>query len=232
MRPWVHIAVIWLSLLLPRSAYAGMPSVLLHDVARMRIQTISFFLLVLLLSTWGIQNLWNKLSLDFPKLPRLTYSKALAAVCLWGLLFVIVLTMISGARELMTPGAWEKQGATYQLKESAEQPAAAEQALLGIREATLQKLSVELLRFAATHDGRYPTEEETSEIDDSVWQLPQRSGARYLYKPGLMIGDGKKILAVELDVYDDEQFVLLDNGDVRQMTGDAIQAALKREVSP
>jgi hypothetical protein len=30
-------------------------------------------------------------------------------------LFLLVLTMISGARELMTPGAWEKKGFTYQL---------------------------------------------------------------------------------------------------------------------
>ena len=40
----------------------------------------------------------------------------MAAVVLWGLLFMLVLTMISGARELLTPGAWEKKGATYQLK--------------------------------------------------------------------------------------------------------------------
>ena len=31
------------------------------------------------------------------------------------LLFVIVLTMISGARELLTPGAWEQNGGTYEL---------------------------------------------------------------------------------------------------------------------
>ena len=30
----------------------------------------------------------------------------------------IVLTMISGARELMTPGAWERNGVTYRLSES------------------------------------------------------------------------------------------------------------------
>jgi hypothetical protein len=28
--------------------------------------------------------------------------------------------MISGARELMTPGAWEKQGVTYRLADQAE----------------------------------------------------------------------------------------------------------------
>jgi len=48
-------------------------------------------------------------------LPRLSFGRALAGVILWGLLFFIVLTMISGARELMTPGAWKKDGATYKL---------------------------------------------------------------------------------------------------------------------
>jgi hypothetical protein len=31
-----------------------------------------------------------------------------------------VLLMISGTRELMTPGAWEKRGTTYQLKPGAK----------------------------------------------------------------------------------------------------------------
>jgi hypothetical protein len=39
-------------------------------------------------------------------------------VTLWGLLFLLILTMISGARELMTPGAWEKHGSTYELKDA------------------------------------------------------------------------------------------------------------------
>ena len=64
-----------------------------------------------------VKLLWNYLAKDFSKLPPMTYRKALAAVTLWGLLFLLVLTMISGARELMTPGAWEKQGATYKLKD-------------------------------------------------------------------------------------------------------------------
>ena len=33
-----------------------------------------------------------------------------------GLLFYVVLTMISGARELLTPGVWEKQGTGYRLR--------------------------------------------------------------------------------------------------------------------
>jgi hypothetical protein len=95
---------------------AGMPTFTLTDLARMRIDAISFFLLVLLLSAWGVQRLWNALAKDFVRLPTMSYKRALGVITLWGFLFVLVLTMISGARELLTPGAWEKNGATYKLK--------------------------------------------------------------------------------------------------------------------
>lgn len=97
-----------------------MPSWGLSDVAKARIDSISFFLVLVLLLALLVKLLWNYLGKDFPKLPRMTYPKALAAVVLWGFVFLLVLTMISGARELMTPGAWEKQGATYKLKDGAK----------------------------------------------------------------------------------------------------------------
>lgn len=97
-----------------------MPSFTLTDIGRMRLESISFFLACLLVSALFIQLLWNYLRRDFPRLPRLNYPNAVGIVVLWGLLFILVLTMISGARELMTPGAWEKQGATYRLKIPAE----------------------------------------------------------------------------------------------------------------
>jgi hypothetical protein len=98
-------------------AHAGMPTFTLTDVARARLDTISFFLVLLLLLALLVRGLWNYLAKDFQKLPKMTYPKALAAVTLWGLLFLIVLSMISGTRELLTPGAWEKQGVTYKLKD-------------------------------------------------------------------------------------------------------------------
>src|SRR5262245_5092330 len=81
-------------------AHAGMPSWTLTDVARMRVESISFFLAGFLVSSLLIKFLWNGLRRDFPVLPRLSYPRALGLVGLWGLLFVLVLTMISGAREL------------------------------------------------------------------------------------------------------------------------------------
>lgn len=101
-------------------AHAGMPQITLSDIAAARFDSISFFLVLLLLLAWLVQLLWNLLGRDFRKLPRLSYPRALAAVTLWGLIFLLVLTMISGARELLTPGAWEKQGATYRLRDAAK----------------------------------------------------------------------------------------------------------------
>jgi hypothetical protein len=98
-------------------AHAGMPSITLTDVARARLDTISFFIVAFLVCALLVKLLWNYLAKDFPKLPRMTYRKALAATFLWGLVFLIVLTMISGARELLTPGAWKKEGTTYRLTE-------------------------------------------------------------------------------------------------------------------
>lgn len=95
---------------------AGMPNVTLSDVAHLRISGISFFLVLLLLSAWGFQKIWNTVRADFPRLPHFTYRRALAFTLLLGLLLNVVLLMIAGTRELMTPGAWEKQGISYRLK--------------------------------------------------------------------------------------------------------------------
>lgn len=116
------------SLVFCNSAIGGMPSALPEDFSRVfrlsesgsaRLQAISFFLLSLAVVSLAVMGLWNYLRRDFTRMPRLSYGKAVGVVVAWGLLFVIVLTMISGARELMTPGAWKKQGATYSLEPSA-----------------------------------------------------------------------------------------------------------------
>src|SRR3954466_14427671 len=132
-------------------AHAGMPSLTLTDFARMRVEVISFFLVVFLLAAWAVMGLWNGLRSDFPRLPRITYKRSLAFTGLWGLLFVLVLTMISGARELMTPGAWEKRGATYQLSDKV--PAAEELARRTVR---LAELKAALWEYAAAHGGAFP----------------------------------------------------------------------------
>ena len=118
------VALAWLAIL-PAIAWAGMPTfvpdestrrLVLSESGRLRYEAISFFLVVLLLSALVVRWLWNRLALDFPKLPRITFGKALGVVVLWGLLFLVVLTMIAATREMMTPGVWEKQGLLYKIQ--------------------------------------------------------------------------------------------------------------------
>lgn len=234
MRSWL-LAIFFAAIVLDslsRLAFAGMPTITLSDIARMRLQTISFFLLVLLISSLGIQRIWNSFTTDFPKLPRLSFGKALGVVILWGLLFIIVLTMISGARELMTPGAWEKQGLTYRLKEAppAKAQPTDEEQLRQQRQSNLERLGIGLIQFAIEHDGRYPDESEKDQITEERWQHPDQVGIRYLYRPGLSIADGESLLAFEADIYDDEQLVLLANGKVKSLGSSEIRKKLGLEV--
>lgn len=109
---------------MPAVAQAGMPGVeyTISEVAKMRLEALSFFVAGFFLAALGVKWLWNHLASEFTMLPRISYGKALGLLTLWGLLFVLVLTMISGARELMTPGAWERDGTTYKLRETPTSP--------------------------------------------------------------------------------------------------------------
>lgn len=105
-------------------ALAGMPSALPEDFQQLfwlkestshRLQAISFFAFTFVAATVAFWGLWNNLARNFTALPRLNIARAACMTLLLGSLFIVVLTMISGARELLTPGAWRKQGATYTL---------------------------------------------------------------------------------------------------------------------
>ena len=220
-------------------ARAGMPAPLptdpervlrLNDTALLRLRTISFFVAALLLCAVVVHWLWNYLGRDFPKLPRLSFAKALAGVLLWGLLFLIVLTMISGARELMTPGAWQKQGFTYKLTSAA--PPAPEAAPLAVRKQHLDELRTALWRFAATHRGQFPAAEQQSAIAADLWSVPEAGGTRYLYVPGLSARQSTALLAYEPELDPQQRLALQVNGDIVSMSSQQIRAALKPEKRP
>ena len=100
----------------PSIAQAGMPAPwALTEHAVNRLSAISFFLAIFFVAAGFIRLIWNSLRQSFPRLPVLSYRRALALVFLWGLLFVVVLLMVSAARELMTPGAWERDGTLYRV---------------------------------------------------------------------------------------------------------------------
>jgi hypothetical protein len=217
-------------LMLASQIYAGMASPLpsggpsrddsvvarLSDFGVLRFQTLSFFLVVFLLSALAFQWLWNWLQRDFPWLSRLSFGKAVGVVFLWSLLLIIVLTMISGARELMTPGAWKKQGFTYKLAEDAKPQPQVD--LVAERRQHLEKLRTALFQFAAFHQGRFPRSDEVSAIPDTLWEIPGAPGLRYLYVPDLAAGHVPHLLAYEPELGAGPRLVLCVNGDVLQKT--------------
>ncbi len=215
-------------LCLPGVVHAGMPTFHLTDMASMRIQTISFFLMGLLIASGFIQRLWNYLHKDFSFLPRLTYGKALGVVVLWGLLFVLVLTMISGARELMTPGAWEKHGKTYRLANQSEAPPA-EILYNRDREKKLELLRTALWAYAKSHDGRFPLDQSAIEIPKSLWQVTDPSGMAYLYIGGQAANQGHSVLAYEPEIYGSERVVLFTNGEIKRLESAELLRLLPEE---
>ncbi len=89
------LAIATVALVQPSVAHAGMPSVTFSDIAALRLEAISFFLFCFLVCSWLVQRIWNAARVDFPRLPHLSYKRAIGLVALWGLLFLLVLSMIS-----------------------------------------------------------------------------------------------------------------------------------------
>jgi hypothetical protein len=237
-RPRLSSFAALLALTATSAAIAGMPSPLpsdpqtvlrLNDTVLQRLETISFFLAVLLVSALAFRFLWNFVRRDFPKLPRMTFLKALGVVLLWGLLFIIVLTMISGARELMTPGAWVKQGFTYKL---VPDPRPEEPSSVDVRKKHLDQLRQALWHYAATHDGQFPAADHLDDIGGQLWNVPETGGLRYLYVGGRRASDDPAPLAYEPELDSEQRFVLLTNGDVVAMRSAEIVLLLNGEKRP
>jgi hypothetical protein len=216
----------------PAVAFAGMPSVDLTDVARMRIETLSFFLVVFLVCGKGLQLLWNWLRTDFPRLPRLSYAKALGLLTVWGLLFVVVLTMISGARELLTPGAWEKVGITYRLAGPKADEAAVDFTSESVRRAKLERLRDALWTYARGHDGQLPAGTTDPDIAAEFWQTTDPSAVSYVYVAGRKPHVGAELLAFEPRVFGDWQFALFTSGEIRRLSATEVEAIPPKEARP
>jgi hypothetical protein len=227
----------------PVIAQAGMPAVLPtewtkdgsyqpHFTARTAdssgraalVEGISFFVVVLLACAWAVRGLWQILRKDFTALPRLTYGRSLSLILLWGFLFVVVLTMISGARELMTPGAWRKQGWTYKLADAAPSQADSR----AERRAALEKLRLALWQYAATHQGQFPADDDPA-FDASLWEIPGWPGLRFMKANGRTADDTGHLFVFEPELEGDERQVLLTNGLLGTMRTSEIRQALARD---
>ncbi len=188
--------------------FAGMPMIGLSDLARARVQTLSFFALLLLVLAFLAQRLWNWLRKDFPRLPELGFRRALALVVLWGLAFHLVLTMISGARELLTPGAWEKRGTTYRVKAAPPE----EQASLA-RQERLLALRGAIFRWADANGGKLPPHDFVAGIPEELWRALDPSGVRLVYFAGQKRGE-RTPLVVEPEMFGQDRYALYADGSI------------------
>jgi len=187
-------------------AHAGMTVYDLTDVARLRLEDISFYGFLLLLATLGIRLLWNFLARDFSRLPRLSFLKALSLTGLLSLLMLLILVMISGAREILTPGAWYCQGSHYRPNDVGNRE---------MRQQSIEALRAALLQYAHTHDGRFPPHDYVSEIPSKVWEAPDSSGTRYIYVAGLTLGQSNALLVCEPLNFGQQRLILFADGRIQ-----------------
>jgi hypothetical protein len=211
------ILAIWLSAI--GRASAGMTVITLTDIARARIDALSFFIFLYLVISWVVKLIWNQLAKSFVSLPRLKYLQALGVVFMTGLMFYVVLTMISGARELLTPGAWEKQGAGYRLREDGPAPLGKEE-----RRQALREIQEAIWDYAKAHGGNAPASPLVEGIDRALWNF--EGGGLYCLMPGVRPAVGREILVYEPSAAGGRRFVLLADGSIE----DRSEGTLKQQL--
>lgn len=200
--------VLWVLFCWAGTARAGMTVYDLTDVARLRLEDISFFGFLLLIATLGIRLLWNFLAKDFTRLPRLSFLKALSLTALLSLFMLLILVMISGARELLTPGAWYRQGSHYRPNDvgNAEQ-----------RQQSIEALRSALIQYAQNHNGHFPLHDYVADVPARVWEAPDSTGTRYIYLGGLTLNQTNALLVCEPLHFGNERLVLFADGKIQKL---------------
>ncbi|HEX5220289.1 MAG TPA: hypothetical protein VFZ59_12030 [Verrucomicrobiae bacterium] len=204
-------------------AHAGMTVYGLRDVYRLRLEEISFFTFLFLISALALKLLWNYAFQGFAAIPRLKYLQALGLALVFGLVMLLILTMISGIREVLTPGAWRRQGTSYRLNDPSQEPT---------RKRSLEHLRRALLDYAHSHDGQFPPHDYVPEIPEKLWESPDQAGSHYLYSGGLSTNDVDAILAIEPPNFGERRFVLKTSGEIKMRSNDELRESAGRRAKP
>jgi hypothetical protein len=186
----------------------------LTDVARLRLEDISFFAFLLIGAAIAVRFLWNMMAKDFPRFPRLTFSKALCLTGILSLFMLLILVMISGAREILTPGAWHRQSSHYRPNDVGSDTE---------RQQDFESLRSALMLYAQNHDGHFPPHDYVPEIPARVWEAPDSTGTRYIYIGGLKLGQTNVVVAFEPRNFGEPRLVLLADGKIQKSTTSEIQ---------
>ena len=221
-------AVVLAALLLPLTARAGMTMPAFTDIAQARLQVLSFFLILYLALAFIYQRIWNSLAKEFQKLPQIRYRGALGALIVCGLFIYVVLTMISGARELMTPGAWARSGIHYTIRDPERDP---KPWLETARRESLERLRAALRHYAQQHGGAFPTSREQEDFPAQEWNSIDPNGMRLVYMPGSKPDIGQDVLAYEPGSFGATRFVLLSDGEIVQMAEQDLTKRVQKKIA-
>ena len=211
-----RIAAIVLTILAVPSLRAGMTVYDLNDVVRLRLQEISFFAVMLAVSGLIVRVLWNVIARSVPALPKLPYKQAMALTLVLSLGVMLVLTMISGARELLTPGAWRRQGSAYKLNAPENE---------SVRLRNMVALKTALLDYAERNGGKFPPHDWGPEIPQKIWEA-DLSGTHFIYFVGKATNLKGALIAAEPLNFGESRYVLTASREIEKWTAQAIANAL------
>lgn len=192
-----------------------MSSFTLTEAVGARLDVLSFFVLVFVLCALILRWAWNVLARDFTWMPRIRFKQALAMMVVSGLFLYVVLTMISGARELMTPGAWVKTGLTYEL---APPERDSKTWLEAARRHALEQLRDALWEYARHHQGGLPAQRDSGEISADLWAGVHPQDEPLGYMPGRKPGQEAMVVVFEPDAYGARRFCLLTDGTILKLS--------------
>jgi hypothetical protein len=130
---------------------------------------------------------------------------------------LLVLSMISGARELLTPGAWRRQGSAYRLNDAASEP---------LRQQSIEFLRGALRTYAEQHNGNYPAHDFVPDIPEKIWQAPDSVGTRYVYIGGMKRNSTNQVVAYEPPSFGEQRLVLFADGEIKNLSTAEIRHAL------
>jgi hypothetical protein len=136
---------------------------------------------------------------------------------------LLILVMIAGARELLTPGAWYRQGSHYRPNDAASRD---------FRQQSIEGLRAVLMQYAHERNGQFPPHDFIPEIPSKMWEAPDSAGTRYIYFAGLSLTQSNKLLVCEPPNFGDERLALFSDGRIQMLKTDEIHRLMQDSNQP
>ncbi len=195
----------------------------LHPSILEKIVGISFCLFVILLASLVMKISWNRLAGMMEWTGRVRYRQALvwgllACVPALGLMLIVQGLHQTGAEGIVSiPQLMSSNPEDSRIDIEASKRGAEEywKQVIEERISRLEEIRIPLLKYAVSHEGRYPESIRESSISDVSWRLPSALGGEYEYVSGQKYEESQQPLVMEPDLGGRERFMLTVGGEVQ-----------------